>query len=113
MASHEKKGLLLLNLGTPDHYDPKSVGVYLKEFLKSKKESHLTKLIDKHKGDSKTLFKIFDTSINGEKTTPFPHGKSDIILASDFSKYFSEKIVYDIILSFCFYNIDDIPMQTN
>jgi len=29
----EKKGLLLLNLGTPENFDPKSVGVYLREFL--------------------------------------------------------------------------------
>jgi len=28
-----KKGLLLLNLGTPDDFEPQSVGVYLKEFL--------------------------------------------------------------------------------
>lgn len=28
-----KKGILLINLGTPDNYDPKSVSRYLKEFL--------------------------------------------------------------------------------
>jgi ferrochelatase len=28
-----KKGLMICNIGTPDHHDPKSVGSYLREFL--------------------------------------------------------------------------------
>lgn len=67
MASHAKKGLLLLNLGTPDHYDPKSVGVYLKEFLNDPYVIDIPKLlrwilvniliVPKRKKDSAQLYK--------------------------------------------------------
>ena len=60
--------------------------------LKTKREAHITKLINDHKGDSKTLFKVFHNTVYGQKTTPFPSGKSNITLASEFSKFFTEKI---------------------
>ena len=61
-------------------------------FLKTKHQEHISKLINRSKGNSKSLFKGFNSIINGRSETPFPQGKSDKILADEFSKYFSDKI---------------------
>ena len=64
----------------------------LNTFLTTKKNHQMTKIINENKGDSRTLFKIVKQSIHGTIENPFPKGKSDKVLAEDFSKYFAEKI---------------------
>ena len=60
--------------------------------LKNKRDEHITNLINEHKGDPKTLFKVFQNTTAGAKETLFPKNKSDKMLAEDFSKFFTDKI---------------------
>ena len=75
-----------------DYDNFKSQRNKLSSILKMKKVEHINKFINEHKNDSKRLFNVFKRNTSGPLDTPFPHGKSDIMLAQDFSKYFSDKI---------------------
>lgn len=67
MALKTKKGLLLLNLGTPENFDPQAVGRYLKEFLNDPYVIDIPKvlrwilvnilIVPKRKRDSAKLYK--------------------------------------------------------
>ena len=55
------------------------------------KKDNLKDKIQKHKGNSKALYKVINQSLNRKQSSPLPHNDSDYELAQDFAKFFEEK----------------------
>ena len=60
--------------------------------LKQMKSDDLKAKIRNTKGDSKSMFKILNASLNRKQTPPLPHHSNDKQLANEFNTYFQEKI---------------------
>ena len=60
--------------------------------LKELRSKHLAERINKCKGNSKALFKVVNSALNRKPESPLPHHIDDMSLASEFSKFFDEKI---------------------
>ena len=60
--------------------------------LKQMKSEDLKTKIHKTKGDSKSMFKILNASLNRKQTPPLPHHYDDKLLANEFNTFFEEKI---------------------
>ena len=60
--------------------------------LNNLRTQYLTKKIHENKGNSKALFKIINSSLNRKAISPLPPHENEKTLATDFSKFFEEKI---------------------
>ena len=60
--------------------------------LKELRSKHLAEKINKCKGNSKALFKVVNSALNRKPESPLPHNIDDMSLASEFSKFFDNKI---------------------